>query len=135
MKRYTLFTLMLAIMLGFAFTAGKATLSVSSAVAGEKESKDSGSKDSREGSKDDAVAKVIICHAPPGNPASRNTLSVDQSAVDAHLAHGDSMGACPAPSCICAPGVASCICPDGTAGGAGPAAAVAPGQVREVFGN
>jgi len=39
--------------------------------------------------------KVIICHHPPGNPANAHTIVVDESAVPAHLAHGDTMGPCP----------------------------------------
>ncbi len=38
--------------------------------------------------------KVTICHVPPGNPANEHTISVGASAVPAHLAHGDSLGAC-----------------------------------------
>src|SRR5688572_14069038 len=41
-------------------------------------------------------AKVTICHVPPGNPNNKATLVVDSSAVKAHLAHGDTQGACPA---------------------------------------
>jgi len=36
--------------------------------------------------------KVLICHKPKKNP---HTLSLPQSAVPAHLAHGDTLGACP----------------------------------------
>lgn len=36
--------------------------------------------------------KALICH---GNPKKRHTIEVSQSAVSAHLAHGDTMGACP----------------------------------------
>ncbi len=45
-------------------------------------------KDVRGGKKLD---KVIICHK-PGN--ANSTLEVDQSAVSAHLAHGDKLGSC-----------------------------------------
>jgi hypothetical protein len=38
---------------------------------------------------------VEICHIPPGNPANAHTIAVAPSALSAHLAHGDSMGACP----------------------------------------
>lgn len=38
--------------------------------------------------------KVILCHIPPGNPASANTISVGGPAVKAHLAHGDTLGEC-----------------------------------------
>lgn len=47
--------------------------------------------------------KVIICHYPPGNPENKHTLEIDQSALNAHLAHGDIMGACgipPVPSSL-----------------------------------
>jgi len=39
--------------------------------------------------------KVEICHVPPGNPGNAHTIRVSQSAVPAHLAHGDSLGPCP----------------------------------------
>ena len=38
--------------------------------------------------------KVLICHNPPG-PRNPQTISVSQSAVAAHLAHGDTLGPCP----------------------------------------
>lgn len=38
--------------------------------------------------------KTSICHVPPGNPGNAHTISVAPNAVPAHLAHGDSMGAC-----------------------------------------
>jgi hypothetical protein len=41
-----------------------------------------------------ATVKVTICHIPPGNPANRHTIEVGQPAVNAHLAHGDYIGAC-----------------------------------------
>jgi len=40
------------------------------------------------------VLGVLICHVPPGNPDKRRTLAVAPQAVDAHLAHGDTLGAC-----------------------------------------
>src|SRR5262249_30577523 len=42
--------------------------------------------------------KVIICHVPPGNPATPPTLSVSVNALDAHLAHGDLLGECQPPA-------------------------------------
>lgn len=39
--------------------------------------------------------KVTICHIPPGKPEQARTRSVSQAAVPAHLAHGDTLGACP----------------------------------------
>ncbi len=38
--------------------------------------------------------KVILCHLPPGNPTNARTITVSQSAVPAHLAHGDLLGTC-----------------------------------------
>jgi hypothetical protein len=39
-------------------------------------------------------ASVPICHVPPGNPRNRHTIFVGEAAVPAHLAHGDTEGAC-----------------------------------------
>jgi len=41
------------------------------------------------------LAKAVICHIPPGNPKNQYTIEVGQSAVAAHLAHGDTLGPCP----------------------------------------
>jgi len=43
----------------------------------------------------DVSTRVTLCHVPPGNPANAHTIVVGQAAVPAHLAHGDSLGACP----------------------------------------
>jgi len=42
----------------------------------------------------DNEEKVIICHIPPGNPDNAHAIEVSINAVDAHLAHGDSIGDC-----------------------------------------
>jgi len=39
-------------------------------------------------------SKVEICHIPPGNPENAHTIRVGVPAMVAHLAHGDSIGAC-----------------------------------------
>jgi len=57
---------------------------------------DSGSEDDS-GSDDDnnnGQPKVTICHVPPGNPANAHTITISTSALPAHLAHGDTKGAC-----------------------------------------
>ena len=38
--------------------------------------------------------KTTVCHIPPGNPANEHTICVGNSAVPAHLAHGDHLGSC-----------------------------------------
>jgi hypothetical protein len=38
--------------------------------------------------------KVTICHIPPGNPSKEKTLSISEAALEAHLDHGDYLGAC-----------------------------------------
>lgn len=38
--------------------------------------------------------KVTICHIPPGNAANAHTITVGESAVPAHLKHGDYLGEC-----------------------------------------
>ena len=71
------------------------------------------------------------------------TLSVAESAVAAHLAHGDSMGECVdpdagggSPSCVCPPGVAACVCADGTpgAGGGAGSSSTPASSHREIMG-
>lgn len=39
--------------------------------------------------------KVVICHIPSGNPSNAHTITVGAAALNAHLAHGDTLGACP----------------------------------------
>lgn len=39
-------------------------------------------------------AMVSICHFPPGNPQNPQNITVGEPAVAAHLAHGDTLGAC-----------------------------------------
>ncbi len=41
-----------------------------------------------------AADPITICHLPPGNPSNAHTITIDTSALPAHLAHGDSQGAC-----------------------------------------
>ena len=38
--------------------------------------------------------KANICHVPPGNFENPHTITIGQSAVEAHLAHGDTLGEC-----------------------------------------
>ena len=38
--------------------------------------------------------KVQVCHIPPGNPDNFHTITISENALPAHLAHGDSAGAC-----------------------------------------
>jgi hypothetical protein len=40
------------------------------------------------------VAAVTLCHYPPGNPGNVQVINVGQSAVPAHLAHGDTGADC-----------------------------------------
>lgn len=37
--------------------------------------------------------KVLICHKPPGNPSHSKLMVIGKSALSAHLAHGDELGA------------------------------------------
>ncbi|MBV8758512.1 MAG: hypothetical protein JO257_14600 [Deltaproteobacteria bacterium] len=38
--------------------------------------------------------KTTVCHVPPGNPSNAHTICVGNSAVPAHLDHGDFLGTC-----------------------------------------
>ena len=40
-------------------------------------------------------AKVVICHYPGGDTTKGNTIEIDMSALNDHLAHGDTLGECP----------------------------------------
>jgi len=42
----------------------------------------------------DNLPNITICHIPPGNPANAHEITVDLSAIPAHLAHGDNLGSC-----------------------------------------
>ena len=50
-----------------------------------------------QGNDGDTNGKVTLCHIPPGNPDAAHTITVGAPAVDAHLAHGDTLGPCPIP--------------------------------------
>lgn len=47
------------------------------------------------------AAKVEVCHIPPGNPGNLHTITISETALQAHLAHGDFLGDCSAASCPC----------------------------------
>jgi len=38
--------------------------------------------------------KVRVCHMPPGNPSNMHEICISPNAVQAHLDHGDNLGAC-----------------------------------------
>ena len=40
------------------------------------------------------AAKIAVCHQPPGNPDTWHTITIDDSALPAHQAHGDLVGSC-----------------------------------------
>jgi hypothetical protein len=44
---------------------------------------------------DEGQVKVLVCHVPPGNPEHPVTIEIAEPALPAHLAHGDTEGACP----------------------------------------
>ncbi|HET9063548.1 MAG TPA: dockerin type I domain-containing protein [Candidatus Binatia bacterium] len=47
------------------------------------------------GGSEDTSGYVEICHRPPGCPGNTRTIRVSACALDGHLGHGDSIGACP----------------------------------------
>lgn len=47
---------------------------------------------------DETHDKVVLCHIPPGDPASAHTITVGAPAMRAHLVHGDTLGACETPA-------------------------------------
>ena len=44
---------------------------------------------------DEDSDKIKVCHIPPGNSEKAHTIKIGESAVDSHLAHGDTLGKCP----------------------------------------
>lgn len=41
------------------------------------------------------MPKIVICHAPPGNPANKKSIEVPfPGGLASHLAHGDTIGLC-----------------------------------------
>jgi len=132
---------LLAAFMTIAFSAesGMVSFEAPSAYAKDDKSNDSRSKDDKSGEKspkDDQSSegkKVNLCHVPPGNAAAKHTIAVAESAVSAHLAHGDALGECHF-SCVCPPGVSACFCPDGTAGATGPVSSQSPASRREIPG-
>ena len=40
------------------------------------------------------TGRVVICHIPPGNSSNAHTITVNASALNAHLNHGDTLGEC-----------------------------------------
>lgn len=47
------------------------------------------------GGNEDTGSYVEICHRPPGCPGNTRTIRVSACALEAHIGHGDSIGACP----------------------------------------
>jgi hypothetical protein len=50
-----------------------------------------------------AVANTTVCHRPPGNPTNARDITVNETALPAHLAHGDLLG-----GCVCNPEATPC---------------------------
>ena len=65
------------------------------ACADDAEGEEPEDEEDPEGEEEDAgQAKVLVCHVPPGNPENPVTIEVAEPALPAHLAHGDTEGAC-----------------------------------------
>ena len=83
-------------------------------------------------------SKVEVCHYPPGKDSNRHTINIAQSAVNAHLAHGDVLGPCTdhegkdtAPEAI---NGSPCTCADGSVGVWVHGEVKGPQSTREVHG-
>ncbi|EAU54727.1 hypothetical protein AL013_11735 [Mariprofundus ferrooxydans] len=144
MIKYTWFVFMLAAMLGFSFSAEKGIVYVDipSALAGSENGNksDNGKSDNghKNNGKSDDEKKVTVCHFPPGNPKNASTMRVSESALHAHLAHGDTRGVCGPCACPTNGGVETpeCYCANGMPGVVpGVNSTTHPNNVRQIFGN
>jgi hypothetical protein len=46
-----------------------------------------------------SVAKVKVCHIPPGNEENFHTITISANALQSHLDHGDFLGECTEQAC------------------------------------
>ena len=53
-------------------------------------------------------SRVEVCHIPPGNPENAHTITISENALEAHLDHGDHLGAC---ELTANRSQSSCVCP------------------------
>ncbi|MBF0105465.1 MAG: VCBS repeat-containing protein [Deltaproteobacteria bacterium] len=60
----------------------------------EESSTNSNAKNNKEEKEAVKENKIQICHIPPGNPENAHTIEIAESALDAHLEHGDYTGSC-----------------------------------------
>jgi len=132
MKRNVFFIVMLAGMLSFAFGAEKGALylTVPSAMASDKDSKDKDAIESKDkDSKDkDAIESKDKDSKDKDAIESKDNESKDSKDKDSKDSDSDG-------SCICPPGIASCICADGSTGDPGPdSSPTAPNSLRSIHG-
>jgi hypothetical protein len=76
-------------------SAGKANKSSDQSGAADESAKQSDDSGAPSLSASQGDHKEAVCHVPPGNPDNPQTILVDESAVETHLDHGDTLGACP----------------------------------------
>ena len=80
---------------------GSATSDESSGKSGDGGSADPSNESGQAGAQNSANSgsasedKQAVCHVPPGNPDNAHTIVISVNAVQTHLDHGDSLGACP----------------------------------------
>jgi EF hand domain-containing protein len=63
----------------------------------ERSDRDADRRDDHDDDDHDGNGRITICHIPPGNAGARHTITVSESAWDAHRKHGDRRGACDRP--------------------------------------
>jgi hypothetical protein len=79
-----------------AVVLGTAGFAAASAVQAAKPPKGGGSTTGTgTGTGTTASHKVVICHRTKSNKKPWHTITVNEHAVPAHMAHGDKLGACP----------------------------------------
>ena len=63
-------------------------------LAKEKHEREEFEENDNERNETEGREKVTLCHVPPGDEENAHTITVGESAVRAHLAHGDYLGEC-----------------------------------------
>ena len=78
----------------FKFNQNKNNIKIELENHRKKDNDQDNDEEDEEEENEDNSRKVTICHIPPGNPDNSQTINVANAALQAHLAHGDTLNEC-----------------------------------------